>query len=213
MTCAADIFTALNGTKPTDAGGAVAFLNTMATNVAQAVVTYITSSVTTACAYTGAATGAGTGTFTALVASLLSTPFAAGLNAPADVNNMIAQGFATGLSAMCAVGTVTETVTGVTVTVPPVPITFPGIGSTHVTVPPAHAGAAAAMVRMATEKPAEDAVMTAEEENKLKLMANSLAQMIDVFIPAIALVTAGAGAVGAGVATATTPAADPSFPA
>jgi len=66
---------------------------------------------------------------------------------------------------------------------------------------------------MATEIPAEDADMAAEEENKLKLMANSLAQMIDVFIPTIALVTAGAGAVGAGVATATTPAADPSFPA
>lgn len=212
MTCAADILAALDSDKPTDEGGIDAFLTLIAADVTQAVIDYVTASVTTACAYTGAVAGAGTGTFTMLTATLMSTPFKAGLKATTDVNNAIAQGFANGLKAMICAGTVTEAASGVTVPAGN-PIDFTGVGSVHIAVVPAHAACAAVLGRMTSEKPADGTVPRDEEVKKLKLMANSFAKIIDAFIPTIAIATTGAGAVGAGTAITGTPAADPTFPA
>jgi hypothetical protein len=216
MSCAADILAALDSTKPADSADINTFLNTVATGVAQAVVDYILASVVTACIYTGNATGSGSGAFTELDDSLLSTPFEAGLKATENVNNMIAKGFADGLKAMAAAGTVTESVSGVLVSTS-APITFDAEGSSHTTVVPPYATCVAALGRMSTEKPAEGADMAAAEQDKLKLMANSLAAIIDVFIPTIIIITEGSspgdGSVGLGVASATIPAVDDTFPA
>jgi len=205
MTCAADILTALDGTKPADASGTEAFLQLMATNVSQAVVTYVLASVTTSSVYSGAVIGTGAGAFTVLSVTLMSTLFEAGLKSTTDVNNKIAEGFAKGLHAMLSAGTVTEAASGTTTAVPPVPISFSGVGSAHTAIVPAHAFCSAALARMTTEQ--------GSEQDKLKLMANSFAKIVDDFIPTISIITAGAGAVGAGAAIASVPAVDPTFPA
>jgi hypothetical protein len=212
VSCAADILTALNGAKPTSTGGITAYLQTLSANITQAVITYISSSVTTACAYTGAATAAGTGTFTVLTASLMSAQLLAGFNATSDVNNKIAEGFAKGLHAILIAGTVTETATGVTVPAG-TPITFTAVGSAHTASVPVFSACAAALGRMTTEKPSEGENMNTMEQNKLKLMANSFAKIIDDFIPTITINTIGGGSAGTGSAAASVPAVDPSFPA
>jgi len=212
MTCAADILTALDGLKPTVVAETASFLHTLAECVAQAVASYILASVTTSSGYSGAVIGTGTGAFTALTPALLSALFEAGLNAPADVDNKVAEGFALGLHAMCVVGTVTEAASGVTTAVPPVPVTFTGLGSVHVAAPPPHAACVAVLERMASEKPAAGTVNREEEIKKLKLLANSFAQLVDDFIPTIVINTSGAGAVGLGAATSSELAVDPTFP-
>lgn len=213
MSCAADILAALNITKPANAEGKNAFLHSIATGVADAIISYIQSAVTTACVYTGPVTGSGAGTFTALTASLFITPFENGLKAATDVNNAIGQGFATGLNAMMTAGTVTESNIAGVIVATGAATTFTGTGSSHAATAPAHSGIVSALSRMSSEHPASGTVPSEEELKKLKLMANSLAKVIDDYIPTMVLATAGAGATGAGAATATVPAVDSTFPA
>jgi len=214
MSCAADILAAMDITKPADESEIAAFLQALSAGVAQVVIDYLLASVTSACTYTGTATGTGAGAFSALTASLFITEFESGLMAEEDVNNAFAQGFATGLQELIGGGTITETVAG---TLGGNPISFTAVGSSHTAPAPSHTACAAALERMSTEKPDEEDDMAEVEQEKLKLLANSLAKLIDDILPTVVVATVGqapgAGSTGSGAVTASIPAVDSSFPA